>query len=349
MSNTIPKGIKDLDEYKNLVGQKTSALSNLNQANQTAMKYADNTALAQGYATQGARLQNASNLQSAYINQAGGINQNFQKQLGNLANTTSQNQFDNYKTRIYDAVKSGTLNQEYLNQIYNDANQGGLMQQSDLTDLTNLGNDALKNYNTQESLRKTQEDETFKTSLLKEAINNGLSFEQANNLVDSYNGNKIESQLSLIQMMEDNVKTQGQEGNATGQVDPKTNKTTFKTSSGTNYISDLSSKSSGGWGKNFVITIGTTDYKMELGNKVKDANLDASKIEVGQIVLYKTSNGTYLITKDPKGNIRYATTRNGNAFGIGVNNEPLENIKGQDLAVSREKYLELAKQLGYTQ
>ena len=138
MSNTIPKGIKDLDEYKNLVGQKTSALSNLNQANQTAMKYADNTALAQGYATQGARLQNASNLQSAYINQAGGINQNFQNQLGNLVNTTSQNQFNNYSERINNAVKTGTLNQEYLNQVLNQANQSGLMQGTDLTNLTNL-------------------------------------------------------------------------------------------------------------------------------------------------------------------------------------------------------------------
>ena len=344
MSNTIPKGIKDLDEYKNLVGQKTSALSNLNQANQTAMKYADNTALAQGYATQGARLQNASNLQNAYINQAGGINQNFQNKLGDLVNTTSQNQFNNYSERINNAVKTGTLNQEYLNQVLNQANQSGLMQGNDLANLTNFGNDALASYNAQEGANKAKDDETFKASLLKEAINNGLSFEQAKNLVDSYNGNKIESQLSLIQKMEDNVKTQNQEENATG-----VNKTTFTTSNGTNYISDLSSKSSGGWGKNFVITIGTKDYKMELGNKVKDANLDASKIEVGQIVLYKTSNGTYLITKDPKGNIRYATTRNGNAFGIGVNNEPLENIKGQDLAVSREKYLELAKQLGYTQ
>ena len=89
-------GVQGLDEYKNLVNQKTSALSSLNQANQLAMKYADNTALAQGYATQGAMLQNNANLQSAYLNQTGQINQNFQNQLGSLEDKSVANNFNDF-------------------------------------------------------------------------------------------------------------------------------------------------------------------------------------------------------------------------------------------------------------
>ena len=89
-NTTVPKGIKDLDEYKNLVNQKTSALSNVGQANKVAMKYADNTALAQGYATQGAMLQNNANLQSAYQNQVGAINQQYQQQYYYYFNLSSQ-------------------------------------------------------------------------------------------------------------------------------------------------------------------------------------------------------------------------------------------------------------------
>ena len=110
-------GIKQLDEYKNLVNQKTSALSSANQANKQALKYADNTALAQGYATQGAALQNMTNLQNAYQNQVGGINQQYQQQLGNLKNTNSANVFTDYETMLANELQQGTLTEETLKKI----------------------------------------------------------------------------------------------------------------------------------------------------------------------------------------------------------------------------------------
>ena len=160
-------GVKGLDEYKNLVNQRTSALSNLKQANQLAMKYADNTALAQGYATQGAMLQNNANLQSAYINQAGGINQNFQKQLGSLVNTTSQQELKNQASRINTAVENGTLNQAYLDQVLGEAKNSGLMQDSDYNNLVNFGKDALRPFEQQE--QTTTETGTLNQGTLEEA------------------------------------------------------------------------------------------------------------------------------------------------------------------------------------
>jgi hypothetical protein len=114
LANVTPnqEGIKKLDEYKNLVNQKTSALSSLGQANQQAMKYAQNSALAQGYATQGAALQNAGSLQNAYMNQVGGINQQYQQQLGNLQNTASQKAFTNFETEASNVVQNGKSEQE---------------------------------------------------------------------------------------------------------------------------------------------------------------------------------------------------------------------------------------------
>ena len=106
------EGIKKLDEYKNLVNQKTSALSSLGQANQQAMKYAQNSALAQGYATQGAALQNAGSLQNAYMNQVGNVNQQFQQQLGNLKNTTSKEYLTGYANKLANIEGDQSLTDE---------------------------------------------------------------------------------------------------------------------------------------------------------------------------------------------------------------------------------------------
>ena len=126
------EGIKKLGEYKNLVNQKTSALSSLGQANKQALKYADTTALAQGYATQGAALQNVGNLQNAYMNQVGGINQQYQQQLGALQDTASANAFQQYSDAYSNAVAQGTMSNEELKKLQ-DAYYG----QMNATDLTN--------------------------------------------------------------------------------------------------------------------------------------------------------------------------------------------------------------------
>lgn len=155
-----------MDEYKNLVNQKTSALSSLGNANRQALKYADNTALAQGYATQGARLQNMGNLQNAYLNQVGGVNQQFQQQFGNLVNTTSQQELTKQTSRINTAVENGTLNQAYLDQVLGEAKNSGLMQDSDYNDLVNFGKDALRPFEQQEQI--TTETGTLNQDTLEE-------------------------------------------------------------------------------------------------------------------------------------------------------------------------------------
>lgn len=251
-----------MDEYKNLVNQKTSALSSLGNANRQALKYADNTALAQGYATQGARLQNMGNLQNAYLNQVGGVNQQFQQQLGSLENTASKEALNNYQVNVENAIANNTLTNEELSKLQNA--YFGRLSSTDITEAENYTRQALGLLN-----------QTNQTS---------------------------------------------------GTIDDSTKNTTFTTSNGEKYVSNLSSKSNGGKGKNFKVTIGTKEYKMELGDKVVDANIDSSKIEVGQIVEYKNENGTFLITKDPKGKIRYVAMRDGR---IGVEKDSYEDYKNK--------------------
>lgn len=129
-------GIKQLDEYKNLVNQKTSALSSVGQANQQALKYADNTALAQGYATQGAAMQNMANLQNAYQNQVGGINQQYQQQLGQLKNTASTEALTSYTNRLANVVSDTSLTQEQQQEAINSLQDAyyGQLGSKDLTE-----------------------------------------------------------------------------------------------------------------------------------------------------------------------------------------------------------------------
>ena len=111
------EGIKKLSEYQNLVNQKTSALSSLGQANKQALKYADTSALAQGYSTQGAAMQNVGNLQNAYMNQVGGINQQYQQQLGSLKDTASQNAFTNFEAEASNIVGNAKSEQEIAQRL----------------------------------------------------------------------------------------------------------------------------------------------------------------------------------------------------------------------------------------
>lgn len=64
-----------------LAKQNTSALSQLYNAKQNAMKYADTTAQAQGYATQGSALQANTALHNAYLDQVQNQNSNYQQSL----------------------------------------------------------------------------------------------------------------------------------------------------------------------------------------------------------------------------------------------------------------------------
>ena len=233
-------GIKQLDEYKNLVNQKTSALSSANQANKQALKYADNAALAQGYATQGAAMQNMTNLQNAYQNQVGGINQQYQQQLGALKNTASENAFTNYETELANSISQGTFNDQRLKELQ-DAYFGQM-------DSTRLG----------QAQRYTQD-----------------ALAQINTTTDEVTGNAV-----------------------------------FTNENGVKYSTNINDKN-GRYLKDATFTVGTKKFKVELGSKVKDINLDPSTLEVGQIKKYK--DGVF-ITKDSDGNVRYVLPRGTTRF-----------------------------------
>lgn len=116
-ANTNKNSYTQLDEYKALVNQNTSALSQLNNAKKQAVKYADIAAQAQGYSTQGAALQNMNTLQSAYMNQVSQQNQALQGNLVNLENKASANAFNQYQSALSNAYSTNQLTQEELNAL----------------------------------------------------------------------------------------------------------------------------------------------------------------------------------------------------------------------------------------
>ena len=149
-----------MDEYKNLVNQKTSALSSVGNANRQAMKYADNTALAQGYATQGAMLQNTANLQNAYQNQVGNINQQFQQQLGDLKNTASTNALTQYTNRLANLVENTTLTDEQRQSQLNSLQNAyyGQMSANDIKEAQFNTQDVLQSLNGAENAQASYDD-----------------------------------------------------------------------------------------------------------------------------------------------------------------------------------------------
>lgn len=114
-----------------LAKQNTSALSQLYNAKQNAMKYADTTAQAQGYATQGSAVQANSSLQNAYLNQVQNQNSNYQQSLANsdasydseinniklnqaqAQDTENTNLVNNYVNAMSVASNEDTLNKYY--------------------------------------------------------------------------------------------------------------------------------------------------------------------------------------------------------------------------------------------
>ena len=309
-------GVQGLDEYKNLVNQRTSALSNLNQANQLAMKYADNTALAQGYATQGAMLQNNANLQSAYINQAGGINQNFQNQLGALEDKNVRTNFDNLSTQIANQLQAGTLTEQSGNallQAY--ANK---LPQAELDNAQQVLNDAL-------AMQSKESADTLKSQ----------ESELTNNVITNFGGITPEHQaiidkvgrgeITPTQAIQQIYQSQGEES-STGLVDPTTNKTTF--TEGNKEYNINTSSIGAKTGNNIEYQVGNTTYKVQLGGVVDSPNINPKDYEVGKLYLYKDENGslsknkmTYLITKDSNGVVRIVANRGtGKGYNGGLGN-----------------------------
>lgn len=318
-------GVQGLEEYKNLVNQKTSALSNLNQANQLAMKYADNTALAQGYATQGAMLQNNANLQSAYINQAGGINQNFQNQLGALEDKNVDNNFDDFSTTIANQLKSGTLTEQSGNALLQA--YASKLPQGELDKAQLVLNDALAMQNKESAdTLKSQESE-----LTNNVITNfgGITPEHQT-IIDKVGKGEITPTQAIQQIYQ----SQGQGGNTTGVVDSQTNKTTY--TEGDKEYSVNTSSIGNKTGDNVEYQVGNTTYKVQLGGVVNSPNVNPKDYEVGKFYLYKDTNGvltdrnrTYIITKDSNGVVRVVTNRgSGKGFteGLGGTNTDLHKL-----------------------
>lgn len=123
--------IKDTDEYKTLTDLYRSSQTGLNQANMQAQKYAQSTAQAQGFSTQGAMLQNSTELNNLYANAQAQQNINYMQEVANLENAKSQEALDLATSEIANLPEgftiedleeirnaySGRLNQDHLWQL----------------------------------------------------------------------------------------------------------------------------------------------------------------------------------------------------------------------------------------
>lgn len=114
---TQTNDIINSDEYKWLRDAYASAQSNVNQSYQLANKYAQTTAQAQGFNTQGALLQNNSNLYNIYQNALSNENINFQNALSQLTNQRSDQALANFETGITNLVSSGLYTEEDLQEL----------------------------------------------------------------------------------------------------------------------------------------------------------------------------------------------------------------------------------------
>lgn len=277
-------GVKGLDEYKNLVNQRTSALSNLNQANQLAMKYADNTALAQGYATQGAMLQNNANLQSAYINQAGGINQNFQNQLGGLEDKNVKTNFDNLSTQIANQLQAGTLTEQSGNALLQA--YSSQLPQGELDKAQQVLSDALA----MQSKGNTDQ--------LTDMVMNskGELSEADKQTIMDYGANKITRQEAYQKLF---PSQSDQQGNATDNKHFSTEEAeTLYDSQGIKVDTEFKGVST----EFLLSTNNSNKLKEQLGFKINDKDLSAFKNLINSNYLANNNiiniNGNYFLYKD---------------------------------------------------
>lgn len=330
-SNTNTSTIANTEEYKNLVNQKRSALSTANAANRVAMKYADNAALAQGYATQGAALQNVANIQNAYQNQVGGINQQFQQQLGELKDTKSAESLENFYQMIQNAVANGSLTEESGKKMLEQS--GGLMNQSDSNLAQAYLQQGIASQTQAQQDKQNSEAEIFGNTLMNSY---GEITPEQNEILK-----KVQSgELSLYDAYALVSQNQKQEEQQTQQENPTNEKGNpiFTTENKSEYTTNANEKA--GWHKDFDVTIGTKGYKFEYGKKVVDSNFDPESIKVGEITTYKTNGLTYLVTKDKNGDIRYVKNRVGSLVAIDGNDASKVTDTDNEL-------FELAKALGF--
>lgn len=97
---TQSNNFQNTEAYKILRDGYLNAQSNLNQQNQLANKYAQTTAQAQGFSTQGANQQVFSNLQNAYLNARSNESVNYQNLLSNMQNEASTKALSNFETEL---------------------------------------------------------------------------------------------------------------------------------------------------------------------------------------------------------------------------------------------------------
>lgn len=114
---TQTNDIINSDEYKWLRDAYASAQSNVNQSYQLANKYAQTTAQAQGFNTQGALLQNNSELFNIYQDALSRENINYQDALSQLTNQRSDQALSNFETGITNLVGGGAYTEEDLQEL----------------------------------------------------------------------------------------------------------------------------------------------------------------------------------------------------------------------------------------
>ncbi len=100
-------GIENTEDYKLLHNSYLTAQSNLQQQNQLAHKYAQTTAQAQGFATQGAMQQLNNDLMNAYLNRSSSEQQNYANNLVNLKNNNSTTALQTFQDTLNAMVNKG--------------------------------------------------------------------------------------------------------------------------------------------------------------------------------------------------------------------------------------------------
>lgn len=297
-SNTNTSTIANTEEYKNLVNQKRSALSTANAANRVAMKYADNAALAQGYATQGAALQNVANIQNAYQNQVGGINQQYQQQLGELKDTKSAESLENFYQMIQNAVANGTLTEQSGKEML--AQSGGLMNQSDSNLAQAYLQQGIASQTQAQQDKQNSEAEIFGNTIMNSY---GEITPEQNEILKKVQRGEL-SLYDAYALVSQNQKQEEQQTQQ--QVSEPENSYTGLTSPTNNKQYDVMFGNGTSINKNFTVTVDGKTYEVELGNQV-DAYLSNStkqKIfaqfkdkKVGDIWEYSNGKKTVLLVK----------------------------------------------------
>lgn len=318
----------DTETYKNLVRENETALSRMNQAQQQALKYADMTAQAMGYSTQGARQQVSNDILNMYSNAISNQNSNYLNTVGTLADEYENNQkalqregaLLDYELKNQEEQKAYDRAQdEYSKQIYEDEKAYEREQdakaeatQKSTESITNFQNLALSAYEsnpniTEEELRELYED--YSSTMTE--------------------GDKATSEAIINEIVSSQETSNTEQAVSEGRYEGLTSK------NGSSY--DVTFANGLGINKNFIVNVNGNSYEVEMGNQA-DAYLSGV-----------TKQKVFVDAKDKQiGDIWEVKNDKGKSVLVIKTGNTAKDIRVIEKAgVSLGDYAELCKALGY--